>query len=166
MKNIKKRLGIGGIALVTVLLSLALAVGAGAAASDVSAGYNTTITADNSTEELRITVSNITGTETGTVEVAEVTDSGYSQQTTLSVDTSASGTDTVVKTYSVPSIDSGNTTDYQVNMTGEGAGTVLVEKWGTVGSGGGLLGGGMSTTTLGGLALIGALLFFAMREEM
>jgi len=172
IKKLKTRFGKTSIALAMLLLvGGVLAVGAAAGASDVSAGYSENVTATNDTETIRTTITNITGSETADVVIYEI--SNHSDPTTRSktqvdsqsADTSAPDTDTVSKTYGVPSIDEGNETIYEVALEGDGAEEIVIERIGVLGGGGGLL-GGSSGTALGGLAVVVAVLFLAAREEM
>ena len=167
IKNGLDALGIGSIALLSVLLLTTLAVGGVAAVDNPSMPYSENVTADSDTTSIKVTATNVTNTSTtpASVTVFEVPDDGTETPVASgTLNTSASETDSY--SFAVPDISDGNTTDYRVEVSGDGAESLIVEKIGVLGGGGGLLGGGLDSTTLGGLALVLVVLAWAAREEM
>ena len=169
----KERTILSALALLAVLG--VVAVGAAGAVDNPEMPYTQNLTADDSTEEIRVLAENVEN-DTAQVtwyEVENHTDTGpngsrsKTEVANATLNTSTSSTDSV--TYAGIDIGEGNTTVYEVEVAGDGAASLTLEEIVAV-SGGGAVGGSgllgsLDTTTLGGIAVVLAVLYLAMGRD-
>lgn len=153
MKRNIKSLSLAALVLFATLAGSAALVGSAAAANTATATdddsfletlpANETFAVDNDTEELRAIVENTNGT----LDVTVYNATGDTRTEVATGTVTADGAD-ATDTYSFTAIDAANVSEYELEVTGDGAERVQIEMVGVVSGGGGFMDSGYSLAAI------------------